>query len=285
MDLLQKATRYREKIFESATKIFEKIIPALDQAHLNILIVGAGSFPSYGALSKLLDSRKLSFTLIEPIATETDFFIKNFAKKAHNFTIFNGELKNFLKDTTQQFDLIYFEHPETMTVPIVLSKIGFSRFKRVTSFRESLPMLARVIKPNTVIIGTCMSRHELTQLKNLLNFSLKIKPLKIVSSLKHVFYGGPYCEGISFDFKKLEFCEKTQLKKTKHITFSDGLLVIVLFIGFMIYLFYCARFPNADHAPERLLAILLIGAQLHCHRPGKSGIFLKCILLGCQVLL
>ena len=285
MDLLQKAGRYREKIFSSATALFEKIIPAFDKDHLNILIVGAGCFPSYEALTQSLGVKQFSFTLVEPMEKETDFFLQNFAKKHHEFTIFNGELKDFLKETTQSFDLIYFELPETMTVPIILSKMGFLRFKRVTSFRESIPLLARVIQPNSVIIGSCMSRHELSQLKNLLTFSLHTKPLQIVSSLKHVFYGGPYCEGISFYFNKIEICEQTQLKKTRHIAFCDRLLFFVLLLGLIVYIFYCARFPNADHALERLLAILLIGAQLHCHRPGKSGLLLKSILLGIQALL
>ena len=280
---LESAVRYRKKI--TPEKLFEKIIPALHLSELNILVIGAGSFPSYAALVKALNVKKLTFTLVEPLTSETDFFLAHFADKEHRFTIFNGELADFLKNSPQKFDLIYFEHPETMTVPIVLSKIGFSSFKRVTSFRESLPMLARVIMPNTIIIGTCMSRHELTQLKNLLAFSLQIKPLKIVSSLKHVFYGGPYCEGMSCDFKKINFCEKAQLKKTQNITFSDKLLFFVLLMGFIIYIFYCSQYPNVDHALERLLGIFLIGAQLHYHRPGRIGIMVKCLLLSFQFLL
>lgn len=296
---LASAIHYRQKFTPKADKLFEKIVPEKPlgvkntplEDEISIQIIGAGSFPSYQSLVNRLKRlnpslQKMTFTLVEPIKTETDFFLENFADSTHDFIIYNGNLKNFLTEhADKQFDIIFFEHPETMTLPILLSRMGMSSFKRVTSFREAIPMLGAVIKANTLIIGSCMTRHELKQLQALLNFSFKIKPDRVASSLLHIFYGGPYSEGLCYHIKQPEICSKIQQNKTTMIRLSDHLLFFVLLLALIIYIFYCSQFSDEAHAFERLAAILLMGAQLHLHRPGISGIAIKLTLLATQMAL
>ena len=289
------AKRYREKFAPKADQLFEKILPCDScvgiTGPLTILVIGAGSFPSYQSLLNRLKRTnptldKISFTLVEPIKSQTDFFLEHFADSTHDFFIYHGNLKDFFKEhTDKKFDLIYFEHPETMALPILLSAIGMSRFKRVPSLRASMPDLAAVVKTNTLIIASCMTRHELKQLQMLLNYSLKIKPEHVASRLWHIFYGGPYSEGLTYCIKQTSRCAVLQQKKTALIRFSDYSLSFVLFLALIIYILYCSQYPDDAHALERLVAVLLMGAQLYFHRPGKSGFAIKCLLLATQLSL
>lgn len=315
---LSAAKCYREKFTPKALRLFKKILTPSqfeNKTTLHVLVIGAGNFPSYHALLEILTKRMphltdIFFVLVEPMKSETDFFLEHFAvfdrqpdqrisptragdvptmdskKISTHFSIHHGDLKSFLKKPPPElFDLIYFEHPETLTMPILLAKIGIARFKRITALREAIPFLTNVIKKDTIIIGSCMSRPELKQLESLLNFSLGKCLKKTVSNPLHIFYGGPYSEGICVQIQEKMIHLHEQQKCASLIRLSDNFLCIILLLALVTYIIYCSQFPDPNHSPQRLAAILLIGTQLYLHRPGKNGLFIKLSLYIVQLAL
>jgi hypothetical protein len=223
------------------------------------------------------------FVLVEPNKKDTDFFLKHFAKDF--CTIINTDIKTYLTTSKDQFDLIYYEHPETMTLPLVLGQLGIKNLKRVALLRESFAYIARVLKPQSVIIASCMSKHECTQLKNLLNFNLKISTKTSTRrSLQDFFYGGPYSAGLSAHMIALPEC-MSEHKKEKAIQQSNLLLVIFLLLGLLSYIFYCYRFPGSDYALTRFLMVMVLFSQLYFHQLGTRGFLIKIFLFLLQIAL
>jgi len=251
---------------------------------LQVLVIGAGQFTSYATLKKLLgNSHPLHFTLLEPNIPDTDFFMQHFSTKDDIFSIVNEDLSTFLKTEKKKFDFVYFEHPETMTLPLVLGKLGVKSLKRVIFFRESFPYLSNILKPGTILIASCMSTHELHQLKNLLTFSLNLHP-KIISSWHPLdfFYGGPYRVGLITSFTPTKVLQKT---KASAIQRSLWYLCLFLFLELIAYIFYCSQHSEPSYALERLLAVILIGSQLYFHKEGFQGLLIKLSLFALQIAL
>jgi len=293
---LARAIRYRDqtalkaetllkKLFNGAIELFQS------NRQLDILIVGAGTFPSYmplvNILSQLFPSLKvIHFTLIEPVKKDTDFFEEHFLALSElhqlqvQFKIHNQGLEDFLKYATNNaaFDVIYFEHPETMALPILLAKLGMRNFNRVVSLRNMIPYLSNLFKPKTWVIASCMSYHELGQLKSLLNFGLRMKPRSFFSfNPLHFFYGGPYSSGLSGYVNRILPIPAIHAA----IQRSHFYLCIFLFLSLIIYgmqSFY------ADSPVARVILIFLMYAQLFFHRPGRRGLAIKLFLLLAMVL-
>jgi hypothetical protein len=289
------AINYRQNIAQAAEKLLDKLWVPVNHAYeyattLDILVVGAGTFPSYISLLNVF-SRKMPrlqtvhFSLVEPLETETAFFKKhfeNFLKSEKtpqvDVTVYNQQIQDFLLSPPNAvFDLVYFEHPEIMTLPIMLSRLGLSRFKRSTALRESIPFLANIFKPGAWIIASCMSHHELGQMKSLLKFSL-YSSIQWVHAprLINYFYGGPYCSGLACVVKVDQVSIDAKQKISKAIRRSDNSLFGVLILSFIIY---CIKFSKPYFFIEQLAAVLIMYAQLLFHRPGIKGFLLKFALL------
>jgi hypothetical protein len=306
MQTKEKWIQYRKKIEKKADGLLQKLLPDKNHWIEDVLIIGAGSFPSEKSLNKILTAEGVHFTLVEPDKNATDFFCAYYQK--NNFSIENVDSQTFLRTTQKKFDLIYFEHPETMTLPLVLGQLGIKTLKRVASFRESFAYLANVLTEKSVIIASCMSKHECDQLNHLLRYSLHI-PVKTFSSMKNFFYGGPYSSGLvgltENNHAKLS-CQHAlswhpvhhlldaslkhagmtdSFKQAKSIRRSTRALCMFLLLSIVCYIFYCSQFPGPDHALQRLLMIILIGAQLYLHRPGAPGFLIKIFLFALQIAL
>ncbi|HEX2549032.1 MAG TPA: hypothetical protein VHM20_04330, partial [Gammaproteobacteria bacterium] len=129
MQTKEKWIQYRKKIEKKADGLLQKLLPDKNHWIEDVLIIGAGSFPSEKSLNKILTAEGVHFTLVEPDKNATDFFCAYYQK--NNFSIENVDSQTFLRTTQKKFDLIYFEHPETMTLPLVLGQLGIKTLKRV----------------------------------------------------------------------------------------------------------------------------------------------------------
>lgn len=277
---LENALAYRGKTHKKAEILLTKLLPDDTQAIKEILIIGAGSFPSFEALSSRLSSTA-HYTLVEPDQKQTDLFSTHFAKG--NITIVNADSKTFLQNTRETYDLIYFEHPETMTLPLILGQLGVKTLKRVASFRESFAYLSRVLKQNSMIIASCMSKHECAQLKSLLRFSLQAHAKTFSKwNIKDFFYGGPYSTGLACTPIMSSNSEKTIERAIKH---SHILLCVFLLGGLLAYIFYCKNHLGPEYALQRLIMVFVWGSQLYLHQPGMRGFFIKVFLFLLQIAL
>jgi len=299
-DRLTKAVNYRRIIATKAENLLEKLLSEplqqfQDVTGLDILVIGAGSFPSYipflNVLSRLVPHLQVvNFTLIEPVKAETDFFEEQFANysgdKRINFMTYNVGIEDFLKNSDGAvFDLVYFEHPETMTLPILLAKLGMASFAKIISLRKSIPYLQNIVKPHTVIMTSSMSVHELKQMKWLLQFSLRVNPSLIFSfNPINYLYGGPYTAGLcSNTLKSHSLIQSTcVMERSNAILKSDNYFCIVLVVSLIIYCIKCA---GSYSVVEQMAAIMLMYAQLLFHRPGYSGVLIKLLLLVMQFIL
>lgn len=273
----QKLLAYHHKIEAKADALLQKLIPKDNDWIKEILVIGAGSFPSEKSLRKLLITSKIHYTLVEPDKNTTDFFCDQYS--GQNYTIMNTDISTYLKNATKTFDLVYFEHPETMTLPLILGQLGIKKLKRVGLFRESFANLNKVLNEKSLIIASCMSKHECDQLQHLLRYSIKCRATKF-ASLKNIFYGGPYCSGLSGFYTK-----KPCTIVAKNIRHSNLALCFFILLGICYYLFYTSQHSNPDHALQRLGIIVLIGAQLYLHQPGIRGYLIMVILFILQIAL
>ncbi len=274
---MSKLLKYHQKIEKKADLLLQKLIPEKNDWIHDILIIGAGSFPSERSLRKLLTSSNIHYTLVEPDKTATDFFCEHYTEK--NFTIQNTDINTFLLNASQQFDLIYFEHPETMTLPLILGQLGIKKLKRVALFRESFANFTNILKENSLVIASCMSKHECDQLKNLLRYSIQL-PVKTYANIKTIFYGGPYSGGLVGLYKK-----NNKTISAKSIRGSNRALCAFVLLGIFYYLFYASIHPDPNHALQRLGIVIIIGAQLYLHQPGMRGYLIMFLLFILQIAL
>jgi len=291
--IIKKFSDYRDKFASKATHLFAQLLPdkhtsLRDKTMLRILVVAAGTFPGFKPLMQRLmqvapQLTKIHFTLVEPVQKYTNIFMENYAQdfKA-DFLIVNKGIDEFLKNHTgSAFDMVYFEHPETMTLPIIYAKLGWKKFRRVLTLRKSLPQLAQILEPNALVLASCMSKHELKQLNSLLIFSLNIAPqLSVSRNPLHYFYGGPFSVGLLGNLCDTALDNLSQ--KMRVIERSDNLLFVFLLLSFAIYLW---KFLDPAHAGLRIIAVLLMGAQFFLHRPGMNGLVIKIGLIAILGLL
>lgn len=277
---------YRNKAAHSAAQLFEKIVFENDSVlshrrEFTILVIAAGTFPGFQPLMQRLatiapELQQVRITLVEPVKKFTDIFMQHFSTSSSHikteFTLANVGIETFLKnaDGAELFDLVYFEHPEVMTLPILLAKLGIKNFQRVIAFRQSLARLNKVLQPNALVLASCMSQHEVRQLRGLLQLSLGCQ-LQISGSSRpiHYFFGGPFCVGLRGHLQSTDApCKKYE----KAIQWSDNFLVAVVLLSIVLYLL---KLAGSDYVFVRITAVVLILLQLFLHRPGLSGFLLK----------
>jgi len=297
--VLERAFRYHHKTKVPAivllAKLFSKLPEGLRGAsQLSILVIGAGSFPSYRAvLAALMHEcpklKSVEFVLVEPVEVLTQIFLKHFSKfKSSQFSINikidYREAQVFLQQEKQaQFDIVYFEHPEVMVLPILLAKIGWQRYQICRALRESLPAVLNVIKPTGWIVASCMSKHEMKQLQSLLYFSGHPRAsLFSVSRLRHFLYGGPFTSGLCCPARPLDLSlEQNYQERALGIKKSDHHLCYAIMLSFIFYIIFCFHVGPG----VRAISVFFMLAQLYLHCPGKKGTIIKIGLLLCQVAL
>lgn len=249
---------------------------------INVLVISAGTFPSYeillaSLLERLPKLQKVNFTLIDPVKSKTDLFLKKYAninnKVSANIMIHNVTVKNFLMmKNDQYYDLIYFEHSDFRTFPVLLAKF-FGLFTRTASLRESIPLLTKVMKKRTLIIASCISKNEHDQLKHLLKFSFDVTANSIYLSDKYL-YGGPYSYGL-FTIINNSFHPEISKKRATTIQDNDNRLFLsFIFSGSIIFL-------NVYHDISLKIVIFILTLcffQLFFYRLGRHNIFLLAIL-------
>lgn len=318
---IKKALNYRQLTASRAQNLLEKLFVSMPSSFaeknaLTVLVIGAGTFPSYMPLLNVLTRmmpqlKNVSFTLIEPLKATTDLFEKHFAEQSSqvqtDFTIYNMGIKNFLKQSANvTFDIIYFEHPETSTLSILPAKLGVKYYAQKNSLRECIPYLLDKLTPQSLIIASCMSRQELAQLKWLLNFSFDTQARLVkLCKRRQYFYAGPYSSGVFVQLQDLQFCNADQRKlsvssqvsqlETQQSERSLSLLAMAhqraraiercdnYLCGFLLMTFviYGMSLPGGNvHSIERLFSVLTMMALLLWHRPGMRGLMIKLVLLS-----
>jgi hypothetical protein len=200
---------YRNKVASNAYKLLTGLFAktTIEFHHLkaiNILVIGAGIFPSFAPLIKVLidksfDITEFNFTLVEPIQTQTDIFLVDFNEITTHFDtliikvfVKNIDIKEYLKTTFNEvFDIVYFEQPDFFPLDILLAREGRAQSAMETSLRESIPYLAKILKEKSIIIASFLYKHDLSQLDSLISFSLNLKTQHFYLKkpfLKHSYY-------------------------------------------------------------------------------------------------
>ncbi len=233
-----------------------------DVTCLDILVVCAGSFPSFFAfqsiiLQKFTDVKKINFTLIEPCQYKINKALKN--NSLFHFEWIISTLQGFLENTNKKFDIIYFEHPDLRTITIPLA-ILFYIYKNTFSLRKSMRYLYNICKKNTIIMASNMSKHENKQLKYLLKFYFKCH-----SRLIHFSHSGSsaFQCGLFLEVKDLTF------KPNAFFSWNDRWLVLLTLFFIVSYI---VILRHSTSLFDFIIPILLLIIVYHYHRPGKWGL-------------
>lgn len=154
-------------------------------AHLNqldILVVGAGDFPSFMSLYDLLmlqwpHLKMIRFVIVEPTVACTKIFEERhqqlFREKAHHlsYLIANTTIHSFLKlNPNLKFDIIYFEHPEISPLTPLMSILLPRKYKNELDLICAFPHLSFASKDVTIILASFILSSNLKMFKRLFNF-------------------------------------------------------------------------------------------------------------------
>jgi hypothetical protein len=184
---IRQEQRYHAAVAKDAEKFFDELSDSLmqfkDQRVLNILVPCSGTFPSHRAfLKKLQDQssvkKTVNLVLVDLNAQALYLFQKHLfdhsllsKDMSVKIEIHKNDLKDFLNSSKISFDIVFIEHPV-----VDISGILFSHLKMMSEgcleFRQSMAFLPKVLKKDAQIIVACKHTLELTQIKNLLNYSL-----------------------------------------------------------------------------------------------------------------
>jgi len=285
--------RYHQKIVNRAhtllKKLFDSVLSSLqDLNDINILVIGAGTFPSLEPLVQTLartspNLKKMKFYLVEPEKFATDLFEKNFMrlKKKNtqqpmiNVEIHNSDIKNYLKASHHKmFDLVYFEHPDISYFQALFYKVGLFDCALTISLCESIPYLRNVLKPKSILFASCMFKTELTHLASLLSFSLPIG--QRVSYKSHwLFDGGLYGCGLIGQYNQSKAIESPKklsraIQKNNHYYFLFVLISALIFLGTL--------------GVGKIVSMFFVFGQLFYHRYGMGGISLRIVFIIGQLL-
>lgn len=249
--------------------------------HIKILVIGAGSFPSFiPFLSSLRQAypnvKEISFTLIEPDQAATSRF-KNMLPKtmgggntlAH-FSIHNTDIKSYLENTRDTFDLIYFEHPDVSIFTAVLTRIQLARNTLAISMQESIPYLRKIIKDESVIIASFIFKGDLCEIKSLLKFSLGIK-MHVVRQRKLFSDGRYYSLGLIGIADQSRLPNKPPEKLVKEMRLSTILFGLFLLVSVIIFLIT----PNK----LKTVSFFFVIGQLFYNRYGITGWIVRLLLI------
>jgi len=285
-----------QKILDNAESTLRKIFSFVpdffnELKDINVLVIGAGTFPSLIPLSNILGNnclhaRLLTYTLIEPnqLATEQ---VKNAASSIStekfnftvNFSIHNIDIKSYLMNCCDLvYNLIYFEHPDFSILNVLLAKAGLRSDRLAISLQESIPYLSRVVKEKTIIIGSFMFKSDLSEIKQLLAFNLNIGKLNIVRQRRIFSDGYYYSKGLIGIVEKPLLEKKTLRRLLFEVRFSTAMFAIFFIISFFIFFITPNNF--------KLISFFFVMAQLFYIRYGSLGLIVKfLILIGQSIIL
>lgn len=277
---------YQKEVMKDARFHFDRIFSFAPRSlselkQIKILVIGAGSFPSFVPLLHSIThacpkANEINFTLIEPDQSATNRFKDKLTKAVDNkfnarahVCIHNADIKSYLKNTYDIFDLIYFEHPDVSIVNVLLEKIRLVRSTLATSMQESIPYLRRIVKDQSVIIASFILKDDLCEVKPLLKFSLAIK-MHFVR--KKIFSDGRYyCFGLIGIVNESQLPNKTPKKLAKEIRLGTILFGIFLLASAIIFFIT----PNK----LKTVSFLFFIGQLFYNHYGVRGLIMKLILI------
>lgn len=276
MAIHQRASVTLAKIFTGVvTKDHEKL------SHLDILIPCAGYFPGYQAFiavlkEKFLALRSVKFVLVDGDEKALKIFgqyhqdEKTEALKVTYETHQMG-LQDFLANTQQKFDIVFFEHPEVTSMNCVI-KIA----RQPLLLRQALPYLNQVLNPHALVMAVCTNYEELLQMKNLLRFSIDAKE---VSSSQKILALSYYSSGVALKSQP-HLLLKAPEQKARSAEIQESDSRFFLFVLAAVYLYWNTGYGNSSH-----LSLLFMVSQFLVHRPGNTGNLYKIILVTAQLLL
>jgi len=266
-----------KKLFEDPPLAFKKA------KRFDVLVICAGSFPSYGLLVTILKNlfptlQDIYFTLVEPRKDKTDVIEK--AYPAGNFEIYNITLGDFLKNTNgRRFDIIYFEHPDMRILPIFLNKL-FYMFLKTASLRESIAYLTVVCKEEALLIAVNMSKNENRQLFLLLKLCFNIRPVIFNGSYLKKTLFEPYSNGLYAKISVNNLKQNMQ-KNAEMIKKSDRYLSVVIMLS--LFVFY-KNFISEHSLFAVIFLVVLILCLVFFYSPGRKGMFFMIIFMIFQVV-
>lgn len=286
--------QYRESVANNATIILSSLFKSApinlkDLQTINILVIGAGFFPSFLPLVKVISSiapnmTELQFTLIEPLKSETERFHDYFSTLSKTgeerlpnirYSAHNTGIKEFLQSNQNvAFDIIYFEQPDLSPIGILLAKKGREDAKLVASLRAAIPYLKKVIKPDAIIVASCLFKTDLIQLNSLINFSLNIKTR--LEYIPRTFSDGvPYSSGLIsvVDPKKLTKINPDKIAAT--INKYDATYCLIMFVSIIIFML--------TPSWAKILSSFFTIALVIYHRYGVGALMIKLALIATQL--
>lgn len=284
--------QYRESVSKNAIAILNSLFDSIsmdiiEQNTLNILVIGAGMFPSFKPL--LLSLQRISpnlktvtLTIIEPLKSETDRF-NNYVSRldlscfyiTFEYSIHNVDIKEYLTNIKNvYFDIIYFEQPDLSPVGILLAKTGSFAAKLELSLRESIPFLKNIIQSKTIIVASFLFKRDLKQLNTLINYSLKI-PTKIVYLSIFNSSGSPYSSGLISLIEPPALPNENPQKKASAIKKQDNYYAMLLLISTLLFVL--------TPSPGKLFSFLCTVTLLLHHRYGFGSFIIKSAIILTQI--
>jgi hypothetical protein len=286
--------QYLKKTMDDAEFILGKLLSFAPESfmelkNINILVIGAGSFPSFIPLIRTLthacpEAQSLNLTLLEPNQSATDLFKSKVSKMTGSefnvvvhFSIHNSDIKSYLNTPSDAiFDLIYFEHPDFSFLSVLLTKAKLAGDKLAISMQESIPHLRNIIKEQSLIIATCIFNDDLRQIKSLLEFSLGIK-MRLVRQPRMIFDGRYYSFGLAGAVHKAQMQNKAPNRLVEEIGFTTILFGVFLLASVIIFLIT----PNK----LKVVSFFFLIAQLFYTRYGVGGLIVRLFLIIGQAII
>lgn len=282
--------QYREKVASNATAIFNMLFTSLPESFyqlstMNILVIGAGFFPSYMPLVTILNKlapglSRLHFSLIEPLKSETDRFATYFSSLNQlelkvSYTAHNMDIQEYLKTSQHtDVDIVYYEQPDLSPIGILLAANEDPNEILNYSLRESVPYLKNIIRPQSIIIASCLYSRDLMQLNSLINVSLNI-PTRLAYLPGYFMDGSPYHSGLIsiVDPQKLPREKPEVIAKVIKIT--DTYYSLFLVVSFTLFILT----PPLGKIPSLLLTLLLV----FYHSYGMNSVIIKTLIISIQI--
>jgi hypothetical protein len=284
--------QYREKVSKNATAILNSLFASIttnisELKTLNILVIGAGMFPSFIPLILALQRispnlEKVIFTIVEPLKSATDRFhdfiskldISSFNIKCE-YSIDNMDIKEYLTNINNKyFDIIYFEQPDLSPIGILLAKTGSQKATLDLSLRESIPFLKKVVRPKTIIVASFLFKRDLKQLQILIDYSLNI-PTKLVYLSTFKANVSSYSSGLISLIDSPKLPKESPYKIVRAIIKQDSYYAWFVLISMLI----CIITP----ASGKLFSFLCAATLLIYHRYGLRSFIVKATIILIQL--
>lgn len=278
--MINDARLHFDRLFSFLPKSFNEL------NQIKILVIGAGLFPSFASLVNSITyacpkANEINFILIEPKQSKTNIFKNRLSEVVDEFNvrsnvfIHNTDIKSYLEKTNEIFDLIYFEHPDVSLINVLVEKIRFSKNNLAQSMQESVPYLRKIIKDQSVIIGSFVFKGDLYEIKSLLKFSLGIK-IHLVRK-KLFFEGHYYCFGLIGIINESKLSNKIPEKLAKQIRFNTILFGLFLMTSIIIFLITPTKLKTTS--------FFFCMGQLFYIRYGITALIVRIVLIFGQISL